>query len=216
MKCSPDSKTGADSSRYRMMTNSRSSVRTSRLIFLRHWFLVLAAALPVCGQSGSTPAECSAPLAQPISYVPVSGRPFGIAVTKDGCSIFVAVMGEGPNSSGVALLRRSNGKVTVDKFFPIEGRATDIVLTHDEQFLIVAGGLDVAFMNAQHMLANKGEAVAGYLREPNTLGSINVNVTRDDKFLFVSDEGSESVRVIDLEKARGNKFSPSATIGKIS
>ena len=125
-------------------------------------------------------------------------------------------MGEGPNSSGVALLRRSNGKVTVDKFFPIEGRATDIVLTHDEQFLIVAGGLDVAFMNAQHMLANKGEAVAGYLREPNTLGSINVNVTRDDKFLFVSDEGSESVRVIDLEKARGNKFSPSATIGKIS
>jgi len=125
-------------------------------------------------------------------------------------------MGQGiRTSSGVALLRRAGGRVKLEKFFEVEGRATNIVLTHDEQLLIVAGGEDVAFLNVERMLAHKGDAVAGYLKDSDAAGSINVNVTRDDRFLFVSDEGSASVRVIDLEKARNQKFSSSAVIGRI-
>jgi len=161
-------------------------------------------------------SSCNAPPKEAISYVSLPGRPFGIAVTKDGCHLLVAVMGKGQvSSSGIALLRRSLGKTTIEKFFSLEGGATDIVLTHDQKMLIVAGGRDVAFMDVERMLSQKGDPVLGYLKDASALGSINVNVTGDDKFLFISDEGSESIRVIDLEKARSRKFSSDALIGKI-
>ncbi|HEY6349188.1 MAG TPA: YncE family protein [Candidatus Angelobacter sp.] len=161
-------------------------------------------------------SSCNAPPQEAIGYVSLPGRPFGIAVTKDGCHLLVAVMGKGRvSSSGIAVLRRSQGKTTVEKFFSLEGGATDIVLTHDQKMLIVAGGQDVAFMDVERMLSQKGDPVLGYLKDAGALGSINVNVTRDDKFLFISDEGSESIRVIDLEKARSRKFSSDALIGKI-
>ena len=182
--------------------------------------LLLLAALIATGyaraSSAESPSPCNVAAPEPITSVSVPGRPFGIAVSRDGCSVFVGIMGQGHrSSSGVALLRRSSRRIRLEKFFEVEGGATDIVLTHDEQLLIVAGGQDIAFINVPRMLAHKGDAVAGYLNDSSAAGSINVNVTRDDKFLFVSDERSASVRVIDLEKARSQKFSSSAVIGRI-
>ena len=161
-------------------------------------------------------STCNAPAHDAVSYVFLPGRPFGIAVTKDGCSLFVAIMEQGrKSSSGIALLRRSEGKTRLEKFFPLQGRATEIVLTHDQKMLIVAGGEDVAFMDVERMLSHKGDPVLGYMSDSNAQGVINVNVTGDDKFLFVSDEGSANVRVVDLEKARNEKFSAHAVVGRI-
>src|SRR5215469_3519464 len=178
-------------------------------------FLILA--LNTCrSQNEAATSPCNAPPHDAISNVSLPGRPFGIALTKDGCNLFVAITGEGrQSSSGVTLLRRSEGKTKMDRFFSLEGKATDIVLTHDQKMLIVAGGQDVAFMDAGRMLSHKGDPVLGYMSDPNAAGSINVNVTADDKFLFVSAEGSACIRVIDLEKARSNKFSSGAVIGRI-
>lgn len=161
-------------------------------------------------------STCNATAHDAVSYVSLPGRPFGIAVTKDGCNVFVAIMGEGRrSSSGIALLRRTEGKTRLEKFFPLQGKATEIVLTHDQKMLIVAGGEDVAFMDVERMLSHKGDPVLGYMSDSNARGVINVNVTGDDKFLFVSDEWSANVRVIDLEKARNEKFSAHAVIGSI-
>ncbi|HEY6250172.1 MAG TPA: YncE family protein, partial [Candidatus Angelobacter sp.] len=178
-------------------------------------FLVLAVTACI-SQTEASASACNAPPHDAVGYVSLPGRPFGIAVTKDGCDVFVAVMGQGRrSSSGIALLRRAEGKTRMEKFFSLEGKATDIVLTHDQKMLIVAGGQDVAFMDAERMLAHKGDPVLGYMTDADAAGSINVNVTRDDRFLFVSDEGSASIRVIDLEKARNEKFSSKAVIGRI-
>lgn len=161
-------------------------------------------------------STCNAPAHDAVSYVSLPGHPFGIAVTKDGCSLFVAIMGEGRRSSnGIALLRRTEGKTKLEKFFPLQGRATEMVLTHDQKMLIVAGGEDVAFMDVERMLSHQGDPVLGYMSDSNAKGVINVNVTGDDKFLFVSDEWSANVRVVDLEKARNEKFSAHAVIGRI-
>jgi len=179
------------------------------------FFLILG--LDVClAQTETSNSACNAPAHDAISYVSVPGRPFGVAVSKDGCSVFVAISGQGlRSSSGIALLRRSEGKTRMEKFFSLEGGATEIVLTHDQKTLIVAGRQDVAFLDVDRMLARKGDAVLGYLKDSEAAGVINVNLTGDDKFLFVSDEGSASVRVIDLEKARNEKFSSRAVIGRI-
>ena len=185
----------------------------------RFLFVVLLALESGVGQDTSTLAsnsDCNAPAHDAISYVSMPGRPFGIAVSRNGCWVFVAVMGDkSSEGSKVALLHRSEGKTKVEKTFSLNGRATDIVLTHDEKLLIVAGDEDVAFLDSQRMLTGKGDPVLGYLAESDAKGSINVNVTRDDKFLFVSDEGSASIRVIDLEKVRSTKFSSKAVIGRI-
>jgi DNA-binding beta-propeller fold protein YncE len=44
---------------------------------------------------------------------------------------------------------------------------------------------------------------------------VYVNVTRDDKYLFVSDEAAASISVIDLTKARTTGFDAKAVVGKI-
>lgn len=185
--------------------------RTFILIF------ILLFGRSICrSQTDQSKSACNASPRDPISYVSLPGRPFGIAVTKDGCSLFVAIMGEGRrSSSGIALLRRTEGKTRLEKFFPLQGRATEMVLTHDQKMLIVAGGEDVAFMDVERMLFHQGDPVLGYMSDSNAQGVINVNVTGDDKFLFVSDEWSANVRVIDLEKARNEKFSAHAVIGRI-
>lgn len=156
-------------------------------------------------------AACNVRPHDAISYLSLPGRPFGISVTQDGCHVFVALMG---NPSGIALLRPADGKIKLDKVFPLKGKATDIVLTHDQKMLIVAGIEDVAFLDVERMLSGHGDPVLGYLSDADA-GSINVNVTADDKFLFVSDEAAARIRVIDLEKARSRKFSSEAIIGKI-
>ena len=198
------------------MQNCSFSLRRSCCGFVAFLILSVGTCFVERSAAEESNASCNAPPHDAISYVSLPGRPFGIAITKDGCNVFVGITGEGRrSSSGVALLRRSEGKTKMDKFFSLEGKATDIVLTHDQRMLIVAGGQDVAFMDIERMLAHKGDGVLGYMSDSNAAGSINVNVTADDKFLFVSDEGSASIRVIDLEKARNNKFSSQAVLGRI-
>lgn len=46
-------------------------------------------------------------------------------------------------------------------------------------------------------------------------GAIYVNVTADDKLLFVSDEGAAAITVIDLERARAKGFDAGAVVGKV-
>jgi len=65
------------------------------------------------------------------------------------------------------------------------------------------------------MMTAGGNPILGFLRDQRDAGSVYVNVTRDDKYLFVSDEGAASITVIDLEKARTNGFDEKAIVGKI-
>src|SRR5262249_36058375 len=46
-------------------------------------------------------------------------------------------------------------------------------------------------------------------------GSVYVNCTRDDGWLFVSDESARTITVIDLLRARSRGFGPDAIVGKI-
>ena len=164
----------------------------------------------------STSDNCNAPMPQPITHISVPGHPFGSAVTKDGCWVFVSVSTANPRSAnGIALLQRGRGKVTLKKVFPLGEDAEGIVLTHDNKLLIVANGTFVTFMDVGHMISGQGDPIVGYMRDGKFPGSVEVNVTSDDKFVFVSDEAQESVTVIDLQKARAGNFDSSAIVGKI-
>jgi DNA-binding beta-propeller fold protein YncE len=70
-------------------------------------------------------------------------------------------------------------------------------------------------MDVGRMLSGQADPIVGYIRDGRFPASVEVNVTSDDKFVFVSDEAQESITVIDLQKARAGSFDSSAIIGKI-
>ncbi|MBV9928991.1 MAG: beta-propeller fold lactonase family protein [Acidobacteria bacterium] len=161
--------------------------------------------------------QCNAPMKEAVSFVPLPGHPFSTVSSPDGCWLFVSVTSSSPRSfNGVALLRRRNGEVKLEKVFPVEAEPTGMTLTHDGKLLVVADGDYVVFMDAARMTSGaNGDPLLGYIRDGDSPGSVYVNTTPDDKLLFVSDENAEAVTVVNLQKARAEGFKESAIVGRI-
>jgi len=70
-------------------------------------------------------------------------------------------------------------------------------------------------MDTAQMIAGRDDPVLGYIKDGNFPGSVYVNTTADDKFLFVSDENAETITVVNLQRARAEGFKESAVVGKI-
>ncbi|MDQ6652622.1 MAG: beta-propeller fold lactonase family protein [Acidobacteriota bacterium] len=161
-------------------------------------------------------SRCNAAATESISYVSLPGHPFSTIASKDGCWIFVSLTSSNPKSAnGVAMLSRADGHITLQKVFPVEAGPTGMVMTHDGKLLIVADDEYVVFMDVMQMTSGRGDPIRGYFSDGNFSGSVYANVTADDKFLFVSDENTETITVINLERARAEGFKESSKVGKI-
>jgi len=160
--------------------------------------------------------RCNAAAAEPVSYVSLQGHPFSTIASRDGCWLFVSVTSSNPRSAnGVAMLSRADGHITLKKVFPVESSPTGMVITHDGKLLIVADDEYVVFMDVMRMTSGHGDPILGYISDGRSSGSVYANVTADDKFLFVSDENTEKITVINLEKARAEGFKETAKVGTI-
>lgn len=135
-----------------------------------------------------------------------------VAPSKDGCWVFVSLTGRGENS-GIAVLKRSGGKVELARVVPLQSDPTGITLTHDGKLLIAAATSAAIFVDTQKMIDGAADPVAGAISGGR--GSIYANTTADDKVLFVSEENAQTITVIDLERARRDGYKPDAVIGKI-
>ncbi|HZS47577.1 MAG TPA: beta-propeller fold lactonase family protein [Blastocatellia bacterium] len=144
------------------------------------------------------------------------GRPFKAVSTSDGCWIFVSVNGANQAAPhGVQVLQRDHGQIKTKNLFQTQGAPFGMVLTHDGSLLAVVDGDGVAFMDAKTMISGRGDPILGHISDGPESGTIYVDVTADDKFLFVCNERAQSITVINLEKARANHFSPDSVVGRI-
>lgn len=158
--------------------------------------------------------HCRAPALDPIAFVDLPGRPFGVVPTRDGCWVFVAVNpGGGSPTNGVALLRRTHGGLHLERVIELPERPAGMVLTHDGHLLAAAVMDGVLFLDVARMLEGAGDPVVGRIH--GGPGSIYVNVTPDDALLFVADETGATITVVDLGRARGGGFAADAVIGRI-
>ena len=202
---------------------------------MRHLRALLLATLgligPVCC------AQCNQPAPKPLITVDLPGHPFSVVSTLDGCWLFVSVSSDDPKSNGVAVLRRTAETISLQRVYPLARTIRDplypgpsgMVMTHDGQLLVAANDDELVFLSVQSMISAKADPVVGHLDDGapkrtvttgngftlDSAGAVQVKVTKDDAYLFVSNEFNGSISVIDLAKARRSNYDSAAVIGQI-
>jgi len=120
--------------------------------------------------------------------VELPGSPFKIVVSSDGTTIYASMIG-----NGLAVLKRSSdGVVKWAKTVKTDSPITGLALTHDGRMLIASDGKGILLVDPE-----KGSLIHA-IEEDEPTGSVYVNVTADDKTVFVSNERAHSITVIDL------------------
>ena len=181
--------------------------------------------------AGSAPriamSACAQHDARPVAIVELPGNPFQAIPTADGCHVFVSLVGPiepgdprraplpGAPPGGVAVVSRVGGAPSLTRVVRLDGSPWGMVLTHDGRLLIVASDDRVAFIDSVRLLNGASDAILGYLNDAPMAGRFYANVTPDDRWLFLSDESTRTISVVDLVKARVSAFDRSAVIGQI-
>ena len=136
-----------------------------------------------------------------------------VAPSKDGCWLFVSLTGGPGGGPGMAVLKRSAGKIDLVRVVPLPSAPTGIRVTHDGKLLIAAAGSAVVFLDVQKAIKGDSDPVVGSIAGGR--GRVYTNMTPDDSLLFVAEESDATITVIDLERARRDGYKSEDVIGKI-
>jgi hypothetical protein len=148
---------------------------------------------------------------RPVS-LPVPGPPTAVVGTADGrwefASLTVSASGE-PTGGRIAVLALGRGAPRLVRTVGLPGSmaaAYGIALTNDGRLLLVAGYTQTAVMSVSALEDGRGDPVAGVLADAGT-GQFEVAVSRDDRYVFVTDETTGGLSVFDLSLALRRGFS---------
>jgi DNA-binding beta-propeller fold protein YncE len=175
--------------------------------------LIIPAGIPGCSTATApVPGLTSVPTA--LESVPAS--PFGVVVTADGRWSFVAL--SGALSIGVFRIGRSDLPAMVRQVYVnLAGQPLGEALTHDGRYLLAADNTDGALViSVGRAESGQADAQAGILGNGAAgSGAIEVAVSPDDRFAFVSLEDSASIAVYNLQRALAKGFSAADLVGVI-
>jgi DNA-binding beta-propeller fold protein YncE len=150
----------------------------------------------------------------PPSYqISLPGNPFGVVVSRDQKWVFVSLP-MGPKKGAIAVLQSTNGKVQFVRTVPTDHPLLGIVLTHNGDTLIAAAQDRVVFFDTKKLETAESDPAFQWVSDGPRAASVNVNVTADDKTLFVSDEADATITVIDLDRIRSPDRDSGANIKK--
>ena len=156
-------------------------------------------------------AHAHAPGAAGTSLEHVPGNPFAVVVTSDGRFSFVSLV------NSIAVLR-SGGQPAppLIRTIPVPGRGAALgeALTRDGRYLLVADASGAAVIDVARAEDGSPHAVLGSLASRGG-GAIEVALSADDRYAFVSLEGSQEIAVYSLQRALARGFGPSDFIGDI-
>jgi DNA-binding beta-propeller fold protein YncE len=147
--------------------------------------------------------------------VRLPGDPYGAIPSPDGRWLFVSI-GRTPTRGGVAVLKRNAGHIQLARVVPVTPEPAEMALTHDGRLLIAAADTRVVFLDVARATAGAGDPLLGSIDlHGSKVGSFSLNVTPDDKLLFVSEEWAAVIAVIDLDRARKTGYRNDAILGTI-
>jgi DNA-binding beta-propeller fold protein YncE len=145
------------------------------------------------------------------AMVHVPGGPFGVAVTPDGRWAFVAL------GVSIEVLRTgpSLAPVTVATI-PVLGDVAGETLTRDGRYLLAASDSGAVVLSVARAEQGSLDAVLGTLNDPvSGDGAIEVAVSPDGDYAFVTQEDSDQAAVFNLHRALTQGFGNSDFVGTI-
>jgi DNA-binding beta-propeller fold protein YncE len=178
--------------------------------------VVSSVAVPGCSAASASGRQLPAGLAR---LSPVPGDPFGVAVTADGRWSFVSLL---PNGSGGAIgvfADTGSASPRLVRQIPVSGQPLGVALTPDGRYLLAATGSSATVVSVQAAEQGGGNAVLGTLNTGGGTGpaggAIEVAVSNDGRFAFVSLETSDKIAVFNLQQALASHFRTSGFAGDV-
>jgi hypothetical protein len=162
-----------------------------------------------------------------------AGRsPFGVAATPDGRWAFATTLGgSGAVAASVEVLRLGVAKgvgsapaVTVVRSVPLPSSAADApagaAVTPDGRYLLVADGSGAVVLSVARAEAGTAGAVLGMLAAPRQAdgppgGAIEMAVSPDSRFAFVTLEYAAEAAVFNLDTALTHGFGGAGYVGAV-
>lgn len=139
--------------------------------------------------------------------VSMRGSPFGVAA--EGRWAFVAVPG------GIEVLRASGSlALTVVRTIPVAGSLAGMSITPDGRYLLAAVGSGAVVVSVARAERGAAGAVLGTLGAKDD-GAIEVAVSPDERFAFVTLEYADEAAVFNLGKALRKGFGAADYVGAI-
>jgi DNA-binding beta-propeller fold protein YncE len=142
--------------------------------------------------------------------VKVPGNPFGVVITADGHWAFVALGGS------VGVFRLGAAAPMLVRRVAVPGTALGETLTSDGQYLLVAAGGGADVISVARAEQGAAHALTGVLGSgQQSGGAIEVAVSPDGRFAFVTLEVQGRAAVFNLARALATGFGPGDLVGYI-
>ena len=145
------------------------------------------------------------------AMVSVPGNPFGVAVTPDGRWAFVAV------GAAIEVLRTGPSLAPVKAAtIRVAGGPLGVTLTRDGRYLLAASGSGAVVLSVARAEQGRPDAVLGTLNDPaGPSGAIEVAVSADGDYSFVTQEDRLRAAVFNLHRALTQGFGSGDFVGTI-
>ena len=140
----------------------------------------------------------------------VAGSPFGAAVTGDNRYTFVST------GNAVAMLRNGSGLApSLVRTIAAPGANKDVELTPDGRYVVAAAGSGAVVINVQAAISGAANPVTGSLISPGGSGAVEVLITTNGKYAFVTLQNSAEMAVFNLKAGLAHGFSQADFIGDV-
>jgi serine/threonine protein kinase/DNA-binding beta-propeller fold protein YncE len=143
--------------------------------------------------------------------IALSGNPFGVFVTANGKFTFVTL------GNSIALFKNGGSLApTLVRTFSAPGASKSGAFTHDGEHLIVAASSGALVINVAEAEEGFTNPITGTLTSPYGHGAVEVAISPDDKFVFVTLQSSAAMVVFNLATALTSGFGSSDIVGKVT
>jgi serine/threonine protein kinase len=163
--------------------------------------------LPGCTTATATAATLSGVTS---AVTQVSGSPFGVAVTPDNQYSFIS------GNNAVAVLRNPPALVpTLIDTIAAPGADKSDTITPDGRFLVAAAGSGAVVIDVAAAEQDAADPIVGSLTSPKGSGAVQVLISANEKFVFVTLQSSAEMAVFNLQKALSQGFAAADFIGYV-
>jgi DNA-binding beta-propeller fold protein YncE len=182
--------------------------------------LALIAMLAVGALLSGAPLASAQAINPTLQDLPLPGSPFAVTPTPDGAYAFASLSGA---TNGIAIIKQGRSSARLVRVLPTGGGAFGLTVTRDGKYLLdtvqPAGGATtpqgMQIVDIHKAIAGRSDAILGTVPTASGSGPIEVAISNDNRFAFVTNEDNATVSVIDLRKALASGGNARSLVGNI-